>query len=557
MSSSWDDGAVDSRLVKMNAAKEARMAFLEDAWDTNRFSDINICCLNRMYRLHKVVLMQSPFFKRMLLSETNQELIIVEGFLSLECGNDHRITKEGMEISLHDLYDPTLTHHRTQTISPLNAFSVLPSACFLELTDLASHCASVILTYMSRDTIVDFAVNLDTIKPPRKVPPSSYGVAHRYWDVLAGVHGVLEESVLGFCVGLVNGYLGDGEGEDEGVMGTKEDPTTLLLTSLPLLWVRRILESDHLCVPHEYARYELIKRVVKARRGRVRVKGEIDLEQEVAEQLAVQAAVKVAQRLSLGGNRRESGGSGSGSGDGEGEGEGGGVVDDDGGVSVGQGVLSEGVSRLRQYFGSILGLGKRKRGGEGEDDVGGGGLSGDEESGGGAENVGTSHGTPRKIARKGGVGVGVSVRGTESPRSGTPDLTSQSRTTRAITPSTRRSPTTPNAPEDTIMATVFQTAVIYTYMTFPQLELVKRDRIVPDTLVLQSFWAQAELANCASGGGGGGNGAVFPPFRFCVRFRDVRGWFFGRGGFGHCFLLGWLFGVGGGGVGGGGAKWEG
>lgn len=69
-----------------------------NAGETSRFADINICCLNRMYRLHKVILMQSPFFARMLLDDKNQEMIFVEGFLSLECGRDHRLTKEGMEV---------------------------------------------------------------------------------------------------------------------------------------------------------------------------------------------------------------------------------------------------------------------------------------------------------------------------------------------------------------------------------------------------------------------------------------------------------------------------
>ncbi|KAJ3046866.1 hypothetical protein HK097_000443, partial [Rhizophlyctis rosea] len=272
-----------------------------------------------MYHLHKVVLMQSPFFARMLLSETNQELIIVEGFLSLECANDHRITKEGMEISLRDLYDPTLTLQRLSSITPTNALSVLPSACFLELSDLASHCHSVLLSALSRSTIVDYAIHLDQIRPPRnqKAGASPYGVRHRYMDMWGEWHGKVEEAVVAFLGGLVNGYLGDEEksrdvGEDDvvevGEDGREKTPTARpmglpeiekLLTTLPLLWVRRVLESDTLCVANEFARYELIKRVAKARRSVPRcVKSEIDLEEAEYEKRAT--ARKVRERLSLG-----------------------------------------------------------------------------------------------------------------------------------------------------------------------------------------------------------------------------------------------------------------
>ncbi|KAJ3291363.1 hypothetical protein HK104_006158 [Borealophlyctis nickersoniae] len=506
-------GEVDKRSLKRMKVHEAerkerkaRMMFLEDAWDNSRFSDIKICCLNRMYRLHKVVLMHSPFFARLLLDDSNQELIIVEGFLSLECGGDHRITKEGMEICMHDLYDPD-GFHRTN-ITPVNAFPVLASACFLELASLATYCANVILAAMNSSTVIEFASCLDRIRPPRDttsaIVASPYGVAHEYWQLLAKHHKRLSEAVLSYLCQLVNVSLDvkqedeesdeewgevveDSEDGGEGSAAAaarsnqnrkcQTDPTDDVLSCLPLSWVRRVLESETLCVPTEFARYEVIKEVVEARRRRIRVKGEVDVEE--AEALAAATTAKVAKRL--GGK---------------------------GGDTDGAHVIADGVSRLRNYFGSFLGnvirgsatKGKRKR-----PDV-----SSDEEEGGPAA-AGSSSGraTPKKLAR-----TASTVRTVSGGRSGG-----------TVTPvKARRRLDNADGPEDTVMAGIFQTAVVYTYMTFAQLEVVKKDGIVPDAVILQSFWAQAELTNCAVSG----EDTQLPPFRFAARFQDVDEHFFGK-----------------------------
>ncbi|KAJ3387981.1 hypothetical protein HDU84_000372 [Entophlyctis sp. JEL0112] len=42
---------------------------------------------------------------------------------------------------------------------------------------------------------------------------------------------------------------------------------------------------------------------------------------------------------------------------------------------------------------------------------------------------------------------------------------------------------------------IFETALVYTFMTFEQLERVKQDGVVSDSAVLNSFWMQAELIN--------------------------------------------------------------
>jgi hypothetical protein len=60
---------------------------------------------------------------------------------------------------------------------------------------------------------------------------------------------------------------------------------------------------------------------------------------------------------------------------------------------------------------------------------------------------------------------------------------------------------------------IFEKCPVYTYMTFPQLETVKNDGIVPSSTVLSSYWLQAELATNPSIG--------IPKFRFACKFLDV------------------------------------
>lgn len=79
-------------------------------------------------------------------------------------------------------------------------------------------------------------------------------------------------------------------------------------------------------------------------------------------------------------------------------------------------------------------------------------------------------------------------------------------------------------------------------MTFSQLEIVRSDRIVNDSIVLQSFWMQTELSNklnrqrChhVSSTGIPPNLSSFqfkdgkkqlPPFRFAAKFKNVRHFF--------------------------------
>lgn len=63
-------------------------------------------------------------------------------------------------------------------------------------------------------------------------------------------------------------------------------------------------------------------------------------------------------------------------------------------------------------------------------------------------------------------------------------------------------------------ANIFKDGVVYTFMSFNQLEQVKRDGIVASETVLQSYWLQAELLAHHPG--------AIPPFRFASSFKNIK-----------------------------------
>ena len=56
-----------------------------------RFSDINVTCFIRTFRLHRIILMQSQFFKRAFRTNGQSEM-------TLDTDTDPRINMEGMEV---------------------------------------------------------------------------------------------------------------------------------------------------------------------------------------------------------------------------------------------------------------------------------------------------------------------------------------------------------------------------------------------------------------------------------------------------------------------------
>ncbi|KAJ3014336.1 hypothetical protein HKX48_005212 [Thoreauomyces humboldtii] len=438
-----------------------------------------------------------------------------------------------MDISLEDLYMPP--SHRAHRITPANVLSVLPAACFLELRSLAKHCVDTLIDALSTDSIIDYAVRLESLRPPTRSMVSPYGNKHEYSQLFGQCYTQLSDAILNFLCGVINAGL-CADKEDEGAENSRTDGEPRpdcdnamwaenLLAKLPLCWVRRVLESDLLCVANEFERYELVKRVVKMRRVVPRSEEAVLLkEEDVVDEEDGLDDVDVSMwsepdtSSSVSSSRRAS------------------RTSD---VVTRNAIAAEGVFRLRSYVGSLLGRVVSSGGGSGVPLQTAGtdsrkrkrGLSEENETPSGSEDdfveAVEEITSPRSpLARRNPI--------LHTPsRSGTP--TRKAYRIAQSGPGASSSivhthfgpgklPPSANAsPEDTVMAGIFQTAVVYTYMTFPQLEVVKKDGIVPDAVVLESFWMQAELMNGGAGLPAGGRG--FGKFRFAVRFRDVAEYF--------------------------------
>ncbi|KAJ3415862.1 hypothetical protein HDV05_003926 [Chytridiales sp. JEL 0842] len=419
------------------------------AWDTafekGLFSDITVSALSKTFRLHKVVLQQSPYFSRLLLGGAEGEAMVVDDYLNLEVAGDPRITKESLEIALWDLYTCS-SEHRKARINPSNILYVLATACFFELTDLIEYCNEEALASLSRQTILHYTIDLDKIRPPQDLSKSRN--EQEYFRLLKIYHSSIQSAVLSYLCQLINVTLSEASsGVDRSSGRLEGGQVDTLFEDMPVRWLKRVIECDALCIVDEFERYELLKCIALERRRASRKKRPADNGQM------------------------------------------------DGSKS--------GVSRLfgsYMAFGGMVGAKKAKLSDGSSDN-----SSPSRDASSSAKDI---YSTPQKAtleSRVNGPGL-INLYGIhDSARSEAEEQ------------------------EDSVIMSIFQNSIIYTYMTFAQLEKVKADRIVPDSSVLQSFWMQAELTSrFASPNPASRQPAILPtlrPFRFAAHFKDVRAFF--------------------------------
>ncbi|KAI8837589.1 hypothetical protein BC829DRAFT_404978 [Chytridium lagenaria] len=219
------------------------------------FSDIKVVVLGKTFRLHKVVLLQSPFMARLMAD--NQD---VSNSLTLDLCGDPRITKRVRRGCFWDLYDSS-EGGRTSRIHSEDLMNVLAASCFFELEDLATYCNNLIMTTMSFDNVMEFAKSMDTLRPSSSlIRLTSYGPEHQYHSLLKSHCTDLHAAILSYLCQCVNTELTRGE---EGCLSK-------LVTAMPISWLRRIIECDVLAVTSEFERYELLKSIVLIRRRSMR-----------------------------------------------------------------------------------------------------------------------------------------------------------------------------------------------------------------------------------------------------------------------------------------------
>jgi hypothetical protein len=220
-------------------------------FDDGLYSDFVVFVRTTSYRLHKVILSQSPFLKKYLESDS----------VVLDC------EPVGLQICLQDLY-----YHPRASIQNDNVFQVLDVACYLELQELAYFCYTFILDKLTKlESIHVFCSQLQQGGP---------NISQKYKEKL-------HQAVLGtllYCCSLCSMDEPD-RMEDRVYPPGPMTPMCLFLAQLPLVWIERIVKSDLLTIPCEFERYQLVKSILRLRQSRpVQVTVESSSEEEEEEE---------------------------------------------------------------------------------------------------------------------------------------------------------------------------------------------------------------------------------------------------------------------------------
>lgn len=183
-------------------------------WTQKTFADVQLKFEDENFTLHKVLIFQSPYLRR-LLEQTNPS------FLQIST-SDSNITVDGLELCLASLYgiDPALTTD--------NVFNVLSASRLLELDDLSDLCIKFMQEHISPEAFKTWhSLNLD-------------------WE-----EGEYSEKVKDLL--------------DVFLCRTASKETRHLLHSLPNEDLERVFTCNTLWVPTEAHRFELILGVFKSR----------------------------------------------------------------------------------------------------------------------------------------------------------------------------------------------------------------------------------------------------------------------------------------------------
>jgi hypothetical protein len=206
---------------------------LSSQFDDDSFSDFVVYVRNQTFRLHKVILSQSPFLKQHL----NQDSVV------LDCD------PVGIKLCLLDLYHTSRSNIRNE-----NIFQVLDAACFLELHELSYFCYDFILTKLTKlETIQLFC---------SQIHQGNNNITEKYATRL-------NQALLGtllYCCSVCSSEVVEEMSEIDSVC--PDTPLCLFLANLPLIWIEKVMKSDMLCIPCEFDRYVLMKQILWLRQSR-------------------------------------------------------------------------------------------------------------------------------------------------------------------------------------------------------------------------------------------------------------------------------------------------
>lgn len=345
---------------------------------------------------------------------------------------------------MYDLHSSTV---RESLINPVNASFVLAAACFFEMTDLADFCIDYILTGMNPDTISKFIDQLDRLcLLDTHATKASLDQEHQYGGLIREHHKILEKSCLSYLYQLVSALGFESTLKDNAgpMVNKRKDPVAPLykwksaehfLATLPLGWIKKITDSDTLCLESEYARYISLKLIFEYRIQRFD-----EIKQEDAEsnkdpfEDVMDSPSEYASESGLPRDESYSG-----------------------------------------FLGSMLG------------------------------NVLPSSTKKRK-------------RDTALREDILKTQTLEKLSTPLKRPASRSASRVFYDYENGIKLELFTSNIIYTHMTFHQLQVVKKDGIVPEEVLLMSLWDQTEFLHSLDPN----SSKKVPRFRFAVRFTNLQ-----------------------------------
>ena len=137
------------------------------AFSGGTFSDITITALKKSYKLHRIVLLNSPYFRRRLLDQYEQKETSsnhggVNIHLYLPLPPSKLLTEECLDFTLRDLYDVggKLRHQEMRTD---NVVGILVLSTFLEMSDLINYCINYIEISVKRENVLQFTQDLECL----------------------------------------------------------------------------------------------------------------------------------------------------------------------------------------------------------------------------------------------------------------------------------------------------------------------------------------------------------------------------------------------------------
>ncbi|KAJ1344783.1 hypothetical protein BSLG_000298 [Batrachochytrium salamandrivorans] len=537
--------AISAEGTACSAFDKSRSVVLLQEYELGRFSDISVTCLGQTFRLHRIVLMQSPFFRALLLSNLSSSII------SLRTDTDPRITTAGLETALRDLYSVHPSSQRKLLLNESTAIPVLSAACFLELQDLADYCVRQIAKVMSHISRIGLlASQLDNLDPANDLSPASYGPQHQYITLLGRYHSLLNS----FCTATLCRFVGmHSMDEDDlplqitaesesvspriydqtrisfsdsnsgiSVVAAAAEPTsantTLLpsiaatsfpetisdptqesvqttldialasplvefLATLPMSWIKRLMESDWLCVRCEFDRYQITTQIIQMKTNcrESRSSSERDanaLRSSISNNSQLNSGDSSFQAPCIKSSTKT-------------------YLEKNGTDSVSSetfapmSAVANVTGMLSSLFEGFMTNKKRK-------------IDSSEAIDQSNSQVGIHTNDDMSIGHNAGSESVHKDDESQIPIS-SETVNIYNRKIIPLRASRRRSDKhcASKARLDSILieqesqiaAHILEKSIIYTYMTFPQLEVIKGDGVVPSSIVLESHWLQAELSN--------------------------------------------------------------